>query len=368
MTANIVPSSQFRELIISDHPLLDARAPVEFAAGAFPASSNLPLMQDSEREQVGICFKKRGQAAAIELGEQLVSGEIKQQRIDAWLSYLQQYPDAYLYCFRGGLRSQITQKWLKEAGIEIPYLEGGYKAMRQYLLSVIEAEKSHAPIFIVSGSTGCGKTEFLLKRSESIDLEGIAHHRGSSFGRRHDPQPTQINFDNQLATDLLKHQQREEPIILLEDESFLIGRSAIAKPLFQQMQAANIILLEESNEQRLQRLLDEYVHFMHQGYVERFGVESGLSYFNEYLVKSITSIKKRLGGKLHDEFQTIIANAIAIQSKTGETQAHLEWIELLLTDYYDPMYKYQLDKKRDRVVFSGDQQTISQWLDEKQYQ
>ena len=30
-----------------------------------------------------------------------------------------------------------------------------------------------------------------------IDLEGLAHHRGSAFGKRAESQPTQINFENQ---------------------------------------------------------------------------------------------------------------------------------------------------------------------------
>ncbi|MBW8185123.1 tRNA 2-selenouridine(34) synthase MnmH [Shewanella nanhaiensis] len=363
MSRNIIPKTAYREIMLSGHPLIDVRAPIEFDKGAFPSSSNFPLMQDSERQRIGTCYKEQGQDAAIALGHSLVNGKVKQQRVDAWLAFIKQHPDAYLYCFRGGLRSQLSQQWIKEAGVDIPYVEGGYKAMRQYLIEVIDNAPAKQPMFILSGITGSGKTDFLLQRSEAVDLEGYAHHRGSSFGRYHEGQPTQINFENQLAAALLKHQEREEQCLLVEDESFLIGRSAIPKAFYEGMQSADILVLEEPEETRLTRLLNEYVHKMHSGYVERLGKEAGFTAFSEYLSQSITSIKKRLGGQLHDEFQTIISKALNIQLQQNDTQGHLEWISLLLTRYYDPMYQYQLEQKQERVIFKGSHQAMHEWLD-----
>ncbi|MGL4712447.1 MAG: rhodanese-like domain-containing protein, partial [Shewanella sp.] len=134
MPSAIVTAMQYREIFLNQHPLMDVRAPIEFTRGAFPNSTNLPLMFDNEREKVGTCYKQSGQQAAIALGHLLVKGPIKQQRIEAWASYVKANPKAYLYCFRGGLRSQLSQQWLKDAGIEVPYIQGGYKAMRQYLI------------------------------------------------------------------------------------------------------------------------------------------------------------------------------------------------------------------------------------------
>ncbi|WP_394390134.1 tRNA 2-selenouridine(34) synthase MnmH [Shewanella woodyi] len=363
MSRNIIPKTTYQEIMLSGHPMIDVRAPIEFDKGAFPSSSNFPLMQDSERQRVGTCYKEQGQDAAIALGHSLVNGKVKQQRVDAWLAFIKQHPDAYLYCFRGGLRSQLSQQWIKEAGVDIPYVEGGYKAMRQYLIEVIDNAPAKQPVFILSGITGSGKTDFLLQRSESVDLEGYAHHRGSSFGRYHEGQPTQINFENQLAVALLKHQERKEQCLLVEDESFLIGRSAIPKAFYEGMQSADILVLEEPEDTRLTRLLNEYVHKMHSGYVERLGEEAGFTAFSEYLSQSITSIKKRLGGQLHDEFQTIISKALNMQLQQNDTQGHLEWISLLLTRYYDPMYQYQLEQKQERVIFKGSHQAMHEWLD-----
>ncbi|MCE9679748.1 tRNA 2-selenouridine(34) synthase MnmH [Shewanella sp. AS1] len=366
MTSELISKAQYAEIFTRDHPIMDVRAPVEFIKGAFPASTNHPLMQDEERRLVGTRYKEQGQDAAIALGHSLVCGEVKQQRIDAWLDYFRANPGAYLYCFRGGLRSRLTQQWLKEAGLRIPFIEGGYKAMRQFLIETIDEAPQKSNMLILSGITGSGKTDFIQLRQEAVDLEGIAHHRGSSFGRRFKPQPSQINFENALAVALLKHQKKQFTHLLLEDESYLIGRSALPQAFYKGMQSANIVVLEESLSARLSRLLDEYVHKMVAEYQDNLGQEEGFSAFTDYLHLSVSGIKKRLGGKQHDEIQALIDSALAAQLSRGDTQTHLEWIGLLLEKYYDPMYQYQIGRKQDRIIFKGDHQAVHQWLDENQ--
>jgi len=361
--AAMITACQYRDIFVTQRPLMDVRAPIEFLRGAFPNATNLPLMNDSERERVGTCYKQQGQQAAIALGHSLVQGPIKQQRLEAWLDYFKAQPEANLYCFRGGLRSQLTQQWLKDAGLDVAYIEGGYKAMRQYLIGVIETAPSHRPLLSLSGMTGCGKTDFLQQRSEAVDLEGIAHHRGSSFGKQIDPQPTQINFENQLAIALLRHQERHARWLLLEDESYLIGRSALPLPFYNAMQAADILVLEEDDDRRLKRLLDEYVHKMHRGFTERLGAEAGFTAFSHYLLNSLTSIRKRLGGKQYQALQEMMQQALTQQRNQNQTSQHLLWIERLLREYYDPMYQYQLQKKSARILFKGSHSAMHEWLD-----
>ena len=36
-------------------------------------------------------------------------------------------------------------------------------------------------------------------------------------------------------------------------------------------------------------------------------------------------------------------------------------IKILLTDYYDPMYRYQLDKKSTQILFEGPEQAYLEW-------
>ena len=74
--------SEYRAILLSGAPLMDTRAPIEFARGSFPGAENLPLMLDEERAQVGTCYKRQGQAAAIELGHKLVGGAVRAARIE----------------------------------------------------------------------------------------------------------------------------------------------------------------------------------------------------------------------------------------------------------------------------------------------
>ena len=196
-------TEDFASVLLSGVPLLDVRAPVEFAQGAFPASVNLPLMNDEERHRVGLQYKQKGQDAAIVLGHALVSGEIKAQRVAQWVKFAQEHPEGYLYCFRGGLRSRISQQWLADAGLPYPRIIGGYKAMRSFLIEKLNTSIAASKFVLVAGFTGCGKTEVIQNLDAAIDLEKLAHHRGSSFGKHATDQPVQIDFDNLLAIALM---------------------------------------------------------------------------------------------------------------------------------------------------------------------
>ena len=60
------PDTQdYLSILLSNTPLLDVRAPVEFAQGSFPCVTNLPLMNDEERHLVGLKYKNAGQDKAI---------------------------------------------------------------------------------------------------------------------------------------------------------------------------------------------------------------------------------------------------------------------------------------------------------------
>ncbi len=216
-------TDDYRALFLRPTPMMDMRAPAEFAHGAFPSALSLPLMSDAERAQVGICYKQQGQDAAIELGHQLVSGGLKAQRLAQWADFARQHPQGYLYCFRGGLRSQTVQRWLREEGIDYPLVTGGYKAMRRFLLEELERSLASASFVLVSGKTGTGKTRVISHLARGVDLEGLANHRGSSFGQMPTPQPSQIDFENGLSIALLRLLAKGSEPIFLEDEGRLIG-------------------------------------------------------------------------------------------------------------------------------------------------
>jgi len=357
--------TDYRDIFLNDRPMMDTRAPVEFLKGAFPGVVNLPLMTDIERQRVGTCYKQQGQQAAIVLGHQLVSGEIKAHRIQAWADFARAHPDGVLYCFRGGLRSQIVQQWLKdEAGIEYPRVGGGYKAMRTFLLDTVEQAVTQCDFVLLGGMTGTGKTEVLVQLGNGLDLEGHANHRGSSFGKRATGQPSNIDCENRLAVDMLKKRAAGLGQFVVEDESRTVGSCALPLPLYLRMQQVPMVWLEDSVERRVERILRDYVINLSAEFVAVHG-EEGFARFSERLLASLNNIHKRLGGDRHRRLMAIMEVALAEQADSGAVDLHRGWIEGLLREYYDPMYVFQREKKESRIEFAGEQAAVLEYLRER---
>ena len=345
----------FNKLLSGEAILLDLRSPEEFRKGAFPNSINLPLLDDEQRRQVGICYKTQGQESAIDLAHQLINAEVKAARMRDWITALNKHPNAYLYCWRGGLRSKTVQQWLSEAGMQVPLIPGGFKALRSYCLDYFVNLPEQQEFLVVAGRTGSGKTPFINQFSNTIDLEGLANHRGSAFGRKRSEQPGTIDFEHALARQLLRlHTQHS---IIVEDESRIIGRLAIPEGLFSRMRTAPVLVLESPLQERSVRIFEEYV-------VEAL-CEFGNSpeQLEERYLSALQRIQRRLGGQRTTEVANNLRKAFAVESEApGFVENHLAWIQKLLNWYYDPMYDFQLSRKQHRVILTGDCSTIEGYL------
>lgn len=356
-------SSEYEKILLGSPGLLDVRAPVEFKQGAFPYAVNLPILNDNERHRIGLCYKQDGQEKAIQLGHQLIQGDIKQQRVDQWIAFSKQHENAYLYCFRGGLRSKITQQWLYDAGIEIPRVNGGYKALRQHLTRQLERADNQFDFTLLGGLTGSRKTQLVKDISNGIDLEGAANHRGSSFGAHATAPSSQINFENQLSIDLLKANKCGHRSITLEDESRFIGSVDIPKNIYSKMRLSPLAVVETAVEERLQQLLQEYVIDMEKEFA---GIhddsEIAFQAFSNYLSDSLLRIRKRLGMNHWQVFDKKLHLALYQHHHYADTSHHLQWLEPLLREYYDPLYASQLEKRKEYIVFRGSYEDCYQYL------
>jgi tRNA 2-selenouridine synthase len=351
----------FHNLFLNDIPLLDVRAPVEFTKGAFPASINYPLMSDEERHLVGIRYKEAGQKSAIELGAELVSPSLRAERVEQWKRFAEQHPNGALYCFRGGLRSRITQQWLADAGVQLPLVEGGYKAMRTFLIQSLENHCESMNVTLIGGRTGNGKTLLINQMGNTLDLEGLANHRGSSFGNLGIEQPSNIDFENSVSVELLKLSEQGINRFFLEDEARLIGRVCMPEMLVKAMQSATIVILECDMPARIRNCMDDYVFDLLNRYVDQLGRFEGFVAFRNHHRNSLSRIQKRFGLENYHRALELLESAMDKHENSDNVSGYEAFIEILLRDYYDPMYDYQLSKKLERVIFKGTADEILEW-------
>ena len=345
--------NEILHIIKNSTPLIDLRAEVEFAKGSFPKSINLPILNNDERAQVGTTYKLKGENEAIKLGHKLVEKD-KNNRILQWAHFIQENPSTYIYCMRGGKRSQIAQTWLSDEGISVPIVDGGFKALRNAAIFILEsAEHDNKKWLILGGRTGSGKTEILNQFNSSIDLEFHAKHRGSAFGNYIESQPSPINFENLLASKYIKQKCQT---IFLEDESRRIGKLALPIPWIKKMQQSNLIIIDLPLDERIQNIYHEYVFMPLKNGISQQNLKTSLN-------NSLFNIRKRLGPILYKQ----INRQIELSLKDNNFESSKNWIKSLLINYYDPMYDYQLKTKMDRCILKDSKPTILQFLKEIEY-
>ena len=324
------------DFLASSHDglLIDVRTPAEFEQGHIIGALNIPLFSNEERVLVGTSYKQKGRQPAILLGFELVGAR--------WATYIRQVDSllkaskknkVFVHCWRGGMRSGAMSWALSMYGFDVHVLVGGYKTYRQFS---IETLKKDFPFVILSGKTGCAKTETLLEMKQMgeqvIDLEGIAQHQGSSFGSKGNMyQPSQEQFENVLAHEL--HQMDIEKRIWLENESVAIGKRIIPAAIFLQMRNAQIINMQLPLEERLNFLNSEY------------GILPA-----EFLKDSVLKITKRLGPnetKLsllaidENRMEDFISQVLVYYDKTyqrGQEKRSPESIHELTLDKIDPVH------------------------------
>ena len=297
--------------------VLDVRSPGEFTSGHIPGAINLPLFEDEERAQVGTLYKQAGKRQALLEGLSLVGPKLRDLALNAQRHAKES--TAKVHCWRGGMRSEAVSWLLRLTGLPTITLSGGYKSFRSFAQSTFN---ERYPLLVIGGLTGCGKTELLSHLrtfgQQTIDIEGLARHRGSSFGSR-GLQPTQEQFENDLALQLSLC-DKSRPI-WIEDESRMVGKCQVPGPLFSQLRAAPLFLLQKSREERIQRLVEEY------------GVSAAAD-----LIAAVRKIEKRLGG----EKTRLVCKHIA-------GGAYLEAVADMLV-YYDKAYDFALARRSGPVV------------------
>ena len=329
--------------LAKEHPILDVRSPGEYTHAHIPGAISLPLFSDEERKVVGTAYKQESKEKAVKLGldffgvkmvkmvevvEDFCKVRDKKYEVRSEDKLVAHDSNIVLvHCWRGGMRSAGVAWLLDLYGYKVVTLVGGYKVYRKWVLQQFEKQYSFK---ILGGYTGSGKTEalqVLANKNESvIDLEKLASHKGSAFGRLGQPiQPTQEMFENLLAGKLKGMVERNErfrdrplktSFIWLEDESQRIGEVNIPNSLFSQMRDKPVIFLDIPFEERLNFIVSQYGKF---DKIE--------------LVNSIIRIKKKLGG-----LETKTAINYLIEENVKDCFA-------VLLAYYDKSYLKSLQNR-----------------------
>jgi len=297
---------------------IDVRSPAEFEHAHIPHALNLPLFDNEQRAMIGTTYKKQSREAAIKVGLPLFGAKMLPmiETVEAWIKDRQKEndltkPTIYVHCWRGGMRSAAVAWLLDLYGYKVIQLTGGYKAYRNWVLAQFTIPYS---LKVLGGYTGSGKTEILHALQEKnyavIDLEGLAHHKGSAYGAIGQlPQPSQEMFENIIAEKLLEVNKKQKSI-WIEDESQRIGTVLIPTPLFHLMRNSTCYFMTIPFEQRL--------NFIVEGYG---------SFDQKSLIEATMRIQKRLGG---------------LETKTAIdfiTAGALKEAFSILLKYYDKWYE-----------------------------
>lgn len=357
-------TNNYKDIVLNNIPLIDVRAPIEYEKGAFINAINIPILNNEERHVIGVCYKSKGNEEATKLGYKIVSGKVKEERLNKWVKFKKDNPKAMIYCFRGGSRSTIAQQWIKDEGnIEIIKLQGGYKAFRNYLIESIRPENISLTPMVLSGYTGSGKTILLNEINNSIDLEGLANHRGSAFGHNLTPQPSQINFENNLAYDIIKLNESNYKHMIIEDEGKSIGKNFIPIEFFNFFHNSKVIMLDCSMEERINNILVDYVINAQKNYINGCEDSSiGLHKWYDDIKSSIERVKMKLGGDRCIKAISELNKAFDYQNLTDDYNKHGNWISILLENYYDPLYKHSITKGNREVIFTGNKSEVQEYI------
>ena len=119
---------------------------------------------------------------------------------------------------------------------------------------------------------------------------------------------------------------------------------------------------DEAELRRIERLREEYFTRMHHDFFTAYGEEQGWQEYSAYLHHGLFAIRRRLGLQRFAELTATLDESLAEQRRSGSTEAHFAWLVPLLNEYYDPMYRYQLEKKADKIVFRGTSEDVVSWL------
>ncbi|HVE89801.1 MAG TPA: tRNA 2-selenouridine(34) synthase MnmH [Burkholderiaceae bacterium] len=306
--------------------LIDVRTEDEFEIDHLPGAINLPVLTNTERVEVGTMDRQQSSFEARRRGAAYVSRNIA-HHLETRFDSMPKSWRPLVYCWRGGNRSGAMTHILRCVGWQARQLEGGYRAYRRQVVADLATQPVYLSLRVVCGTTGSGKSRLLqelcAQGAQVLDLEALAHHRGSVLGGLPaQRQPSQKMFETRLWSAL--HSFDPERIVFVESESRKIGELRVPDALLKLMRASECVRLEVPLRARIRLLRGEYEHF-----------ES-----DRDLLDAQLDCLSALHGRQKIERWKALARAD-------------NWddvVEQLLVEHYDPAYLKSIDRNFERAA------------------
>ena len=264
MTLRSITAAETAAGLAGFDAVIDARSPAEFAEDHLPGAINWPVLDDAQRRAVGTLYVETSSLEARKLGAAMAARNIA-DHLDRWIADKPRDWQPLVYCWRGGQRSGSLAWFLDQIGFRTAKLAGGYKGFRSVVRQDLVDWPARFDFRVLAGRTGSGKTRLLqalaAEGAQVLDLEGLAHHRGSILGGLPGkPQPTQKHFDSRLWQ-ALRRLDAARPVYV-ESESKKIGRLQVPDALIARMHATRQVLrVDMGDTARVQLLLEDYGFF-----------------------------------------------------------------------------------------------------------
>ena len=303
-------------LQLRDTLLVDVRSENEYQEDTIPGAVNIPVLHNDDRAAVGLLYRQEGAEAALQLGISLVTPKLE-EKLSA-VAGLSPRRSLTVFCWRGGQRSQAMADFFAGAGYAVYRIKGGYKSYRRHVLDYLENRGLPLESIVLHGLTGVGKTDILkilaAKGLPVLDLEGLALHRGSVYGKIGlPPSPSQKAFESQITLVLKKATERG--LFLVECESRRLG-NLLAPPLIMDyIRQGKKVLAYCSPERRVKRIREVYAGSLDENITA--------------LQLGTAALTRRLGKVKVDELNRLILE-----------KEYDKVIAFMLEFHYDPLYNY----------------------------
>ena len=227
------------------------------------------------------------------------------------------------------MRSHSVALFLSSMGYKITLLEGGYKNYRKSILTEIKEKVSKHTFLVLHGLTGAGKTELIKEVLTKniigcLDLEGLAKHRGSTFGdfNQTEEPATQQQFENDLYC--AYQTQKHHKVILVEIEGRL-GHANVHPDLRKKIINSPMLLITRDYDERIKALVKEYT--------SKWSEKT-----NDLFLKRFSRIQEKIS---KEDFEKI--------KRLAQEKNFTSLIDSLLKNHYDKIYNKSI-KRHNRLI------------------